>query len=208
MNRCYIITAYVEGNLSQLLFPAETDYIICADGGREIAAGAGISPHMIIGDFDSSDMLALESKPGIISFPREKDVSDTFLCVEHAISLKFDEIIIAGGIGGRLDHTISNIQTLARFSNAAKSITMLDEFNIVTVIENTKITIKKREGYTVSLFSLSGQCNGVTTAGLKYPLMDAELEYTYPLGLSNEFVDDEAIIGVKKGKLLIVMSKV
>jgi len=215
MKKCYIITAYIEGVLPEIISPQKSDFMICADGGYEIAVSFNIVPDLVIGDSDSGGMqvsTTIDPKNNsndtdFICFPKEKDVSDTFLCVQHAVNLGFEEIIIAGGIGGRLDHTISNIQTLAHFSNAAKRITMVDEKNLITVIENSTITLPKKDGFTVSLFSLSDTCSGVRTAGLYYPLVDAELQNTYPLGLSNQFTENEAIIEVKKGKLLIVMSQ-
>jgi len=213
MKKCYIITAHIDGDLSEIISPQKSDFIICADGGYEIAVSFNIVPDLVIGDSDSGRMSALPGnsvthKTDFIHFPKEKDVSDTFLCVKHAISLGFEEIIIAGGIGGRLDHTISNIQTLVHFSDVAKKMTMIDETNLVTIVNNSRITLQKKEGFSVSLFSLSDRCLGVSTTGLYYPLDNAELKNTYPLGLSNEFTDHNATIEVKNGILLIVLSQV
>jgi len=208
MKRCYIITAYMETNLTDLIRPGSADYIICADGGYEIAASFGITPDLVIGDSDSGNMAAFSGeKPKALLFPREKDESDTFLCVKHAAGLGFDEIVILGGIGGRLDHTIANIQVLSYFSGLIKSLRMSDGRNTAIVTQGPEITLKRREGFTVSLFALSEKCCGVTTTGLRYPLTDAELSNSFPLGLSNAFTREEATIGLKSGKLLIVMSR-
>ena len=216
MKKCYIITAYIDGDLSKIISPQRSDFIICADGGYETAVSFNITPDLVIGDSDSGSMSSLSrndleraARPptNFIHFPREKDVSDTFLCVKHAISLGFGEIMIAGGIGGRLDHTISNIQTLAHFSDRVKSISMTDENNFITIACNSQVTLQKKEDFTISLFSLSDKCSGVRTTGLYYPLENAELKNTYPLGLSNEFTDNEATIDVKSGKLFIVVSR-
>jgi len=231
MKKCYIITAYIEGNLSKIISPQKSDFIICADGGYEIAVSFSITPDLVIGDSDSQGQwdgssflttlpshktdepspypgsCTAQSPTDFIHFPREKDVSDTFLCVKHAVSLGFGEIIIVGGIGGRLDHTISNIQTLAHFSDCVKSISMTDENNFITIACNSQVTLQKKEDFTISLFSLSDKCSGVRTTGLYYPLENAELKNTYPLGLSNEFTDNEATIEVKNGKLLIAVSR-
>ena len=197
MKRCYIITSYVEGAFPEI---EDGEYIICADGGYEVAVSHGLSPDLVIGDSDSGKM------PEMLLFPREKDESDTFLCLKHAVESGYSEIVIIGGIGGRLDHTMSNIQTLAHFSGRTRSITMIDEKNIVTVAENPGITIQRKTGFTISLFSLTDKCCGVTTKGLYYPLNDAEITNTYPVGLSNLFTAEEANIDIKNGKLLIVMS--
>ena len=208
MKKCYIITSYVEGDLSEIIKPEKADFIICADGGYDIAVSAGLTPNLVIGDSDSCEMPAPGCGVEVMHFPREKDESDTFLCVKHAVKLGFKDIIIAGGIGGRLDHTISNIQTLAYFSDLPVSILLLDENNIVSVIESSGITLNKIDGAAISLFSLSDKCTGVSTEGLRYPLKGAELSSAYPLGLSNEFAGDTASIDVERGKLLIVISKI
>ena len=208
MKKCYIITSYIEGELSDIISPDAADFIICADGGYELASAFGVVPDLIIGDSDSGNMTPSPcEKPEVLIYPKEKDESDTFLCVKHAASLGFNEIVIAGGIGGRLDHTVSNIQTLAYFSDSVKSISMIDGKNFATILSNGCVKLSKKEGHKISLFSLTNKSGGVTAAGLLYPLKDACLENTYPLGLSNEFVDNIAEIEVKSGKILIVMSK-
>ena len=208
MKTSYIITSYIEGGFANLSSIDESDFVICADGGYEIALSQNIMPDIVIGDSDSGKMQPV--KPGKTKFihhEKEKDESDTFLCVKHAVELGFKEITILGGIGGRLDHTISNIQTLAHFTNLTDSIFLKDEGNLVTVIENSKVALSKTEGFALSLFSLSDKCSGVTVKGLKYPLKNAELNNSYPIGLSNGFIGDRASIEVKNGKLLIVLSK-
>jgi thiamine pyrophosphokinase len=208
MKKCLVITAYIEGTLSEALPEEAPDFTICADGGYDIALTLGLAPDLVIGDADSAMAPpGPESGARFICFPREKDESDTFLCVKHAVNLGFEDITIAGGIGGRLDHTISNIQTLAYFSNRVKRIALRDERNYVTVIEDARLSLPEAEGFSVSLFSLSDECGGVTVEGLLFPLRDTTLKNDCPVGLSNVFTSREAFIEVKKGKLLVVMSK-
>jgi len=207
--KCYIITAHIEGNPRDLITPSANDFVICADGGYEIAREAGITPGLVIGDSDSGKMQpSPDSKTEVIRFPATKDVSDTFLCVKHAVDLGYEDITIIGGIGGRLDHTMSNIQTLSHFSGLVQKLVMVDGKNFVTVIENTSITIPHSDNSCISLFSLSDKCEGVTVEGLLYPLKNADLNNSYPVGLSNEFTGGDTVIDVKSGKLLIIMSSV
>ena len=208
MRTCCIITAYFEGDLQKLVSKLKPGYLICADGGCELATSAGIIPDIVIGDADSGQMSGPpDGKTEFLRFPQEKDESDTFLCIKHAISLGFNEITVAGGIGGRLDHTISNIQTLAHFSGADRRISAIDENNFFTIIENSEIKLSKGDYSYISLFSLSDSCTGVTAEGLYYPLDEAVLRNDYPLGLSNRFTGDAVTVKVENGKLLIIMSK-
>jgi len=153
MKTCFIITAYIEGDLSTFVSSYCPDHIICADGGYELAVSSGIVPDLVIGDSDSGNMQGISGgSTRFIRFQKEKDESDTFLCVKHAIGLGFDEIIIIGGVGGRFDHTASNIQTLAHFAGAAKRIAIVDGKNYITALENSKIVLLKEDYSYVSIF--------------------------------------------------------
>ena len=209
MKKCHIVTAYVDGPMPDMTPYGAPECIICADGGHEIALSNGMAPSIVIGDSDSGEMKPRPgSKTEFIRFPQEKDESDTFLCVKHAISLGYDDITIIGGVGGRVDHTVSNIQTLTHFSSPARRIAMVDANNYMTVIEGSSITLSGDGYVNLSLFSLTDRCTGVTAKGLHYPLDGADLDNAYPIGLSNRFTGGEAVIGVKAGKLLAIMSRI
>ncbi|MCL1810299.1 MAG: thiamine diphosphokinase [Clostridiales bacterium] len=208
MKKCYVVTSYIEGGLVRLIPPGESGFVICADGGYEAALSQNIQPDLVMGDGDSGSMAAAPgSCAEFLCFPQEKDESDTFLCVKHAASLGFREVVIVGGLGGRLDHTVANLQTLGHFAGTFDSISVVDGKNVVTIVENAGLAIPKKEGFSISLFSLSDRCCGVSTKGLRYPLNDAELKSSYPLGLSNKFTGTEAYVEVKNGTLLVVMSR-
>ena len=100
MKKCIIITSYIEGNLSELMKGQDADLILCADGGFDLAREAGITPDLLIGDFDS---LHASLPPAIktITFPKEKDDTDTGLCVRAAFEQGCREVLILGGLGGR-----------------------------------------------------------------------------------------------------------
>lgn len=205
MSRCIIITSYIEGNLSDFLHIASNDFIICADGGYQYARRAGITPHLLMGDFDS----ITEEVPSHIetrTFSREKDDTDTGLCVKAAIESGYQDILIVGGLGGRFDHSVANLQTMASAAAQIKSVAMIDEKNFVTILINSRINIPRKTGYHLSLFSFSEKCQGVSVSGVHYPLSHYTMTNQFPLGVSNEFEADEAIISVENGTLLIVLS--
>jgi peptide deformylase len=84
-----------------------------------------------------------------------------------------------------------------------KKIWMTDNRNSVTMISGGEITIKKKEGCKLSLLSFSGECRGVSAKGVKYPLENAVLRSDFPIGASNEFVGETALITCLSGQLLI-----
>lgn len=205
MKKCVIITSYIEGDLIELIGDYEPDFILCADGGYDYAKVAGITPDMLIGDLDS---ITVPNDPAIetLIFPSEKDDTDTGICLQTALDHDYTDILIIGGLGGRLDHTISNIQLITGKCHLADRITIRDKSNSCTVITNGSVALPYTENQYVSIFSMSETSTGVTTSGLKYPLNNATMVYGSTLGTSNEITSEQAIISVKDGRLLIITS--
>ena len=206
MCKCFIITSYLNGDLSSILYKKNEDFIICADNGYSIAKNNGIVPDVIIGDFDSIK-IELPSDIEIIKLPVEKDVTDTLACVKYAINNGFKDIIILGGIGGRLDHTMANLQCLLYGLSASVAIELRDNNNIVSLHFPSEIIIKKKENFKLSLFSFSDVCDGISTKGLKYKLLNGKLSQGFPLGISNEFTSEFASVYFESGILLLILSK-
>lgn len=205
MKKCIIITSYIEGDLLQLIGNFDADLILCADGGYDHAKAAGIIPDFLIGDFDSIQSF---SDPEIekIVYPSEKDDTDTGLCLSTALEHGCKDILILGGLGGRLDHTISNIELITGKIHLADSIMIKDRHNSCVVIKDGSITLKKQENQFISVFSMTEKSYGVSEFGVKYPLDKVTLPFGSTLGTSNEYVNDTAEISVENGILLIVLS--
>lgn len=185
----------------------QDDFILCADGGLRLARRLGVKPHLAVGDFDSyHDPLPLEGME-VLRVPPEKDDTDTMLAVRLAIKRGFRHILLLGGTGGRLDHTFANIQTMAWAAEQGVSLWMADCQNEATVLTPGIHRVVKRDGYKLSLFGIGEGAFGITLKGLQYPLTDAALTMTTPLGVSNEWNDEIAQIELKKGMLLLVISK-
>lgn len=208
MRRCVIVTAYPKRkSLLKSIDFLPDDYIICADGGYQLAREAGINPQVLIGDFDSWIGGPPESGCRVYRVPREKDDTDTMLCIKYAISGGFYEIIILGGIGGRFDHTAANLNGLAYGLDHGANVVIADERNLITMMESSQLSIPKKQGCKLSLIAYSDQCFQVNISGVKYPLRNALLSSSYPIGVSNEFDDEAAHLTCGKGKLLVILSR-
>lgn len=201
--RCVIFAALCEGELRRAYAPRAGDCVLCADGGWRLARAMGVSPDLVIGDFDSSN------EPGdlaVCRVPAEKDDSDTMLCLKRGLSMGFDDFRIVGGFGGRIDHTLANLQALHYAAKRGVRIEMRDGLRWAAAVANGRLRVPADvlgEGpVKLSVFALTDVCRGVTLRGTKYPLEDAALTSAFPLGLSNEFAADEAEISVKDGALL------
>ncbi|MDD3168535.1 MAG: thiamine diphosphokinase, partial [Eubacteriales bacterium] len=142
----------------------------------------------------------------ILRYAAEKDDTDTMICLKYAIDQGFDELTVLGGLGGRLDHTIANLQTMSYAIDAGKTIWFLDGKNRATLRNPGSLKVQKAEGYKISLFAYGDQCGGVSIRGVKYPLENCLLNHSFPLGISNEFLKEKVEISHSSGKLLIILS--
>ena len=114
------------------------------------------------------------------------------------------EFFLYGGLGGRLGHTIANIQCLNYLKERGASGYLTDASGLIQVAKNETIRFEKRETGWLSLFSLGEKAEGVTLRGLKYELTDAVVTNSFPIGVSNEFIGKEAAVTVRNGTLLIL----
>lgn len=199
--RCVIFTARCEGDPWLAYAPRPGDYVLCADGGWRIAHRAGAKIDLVIGDFDSS--AEPEGVP-TARFPVEKDDSDTLLCLKKGLSLGFEDFLIVGGFGGRLDHTLANLQALNFAAVRGVHAEMSDGLYWATVIRGGSVCVPRRAG-KLSVFAMDAECRGVTIRGAKYEARDATFTNAFPLGMGNDFVADHAEISVREGALLVMV---
>ena len=190
--------------------PKADDICIAADVGAINAKILGDTPDIIVGDFDSSRLENLEEefpKAEITVVPAEKDFTDSELAIETAISKGATEIVIIGGLDGRLDHTITNIYLLERLTKNGFYVTMTDGKNRIRYIESTSTLIPRSYFKYLSLIPRTDKVKGVTVMGCKYPLENANLtKASAGLTVSNEITGNCAFIAAKKGGLLIIES--
>ena len=182
----------------------EHDHVIAADGGLVHTERFGISPHEILGDFDS---LGFVPEDGRV-FPVEKDDTDAMLAVRRGLSLGFREFWLYGSLDGpRLDHTIANFQTLQFLCDNGAWGYLIGNDYIVTVVKEGALRFPPQAKGTVSVFCLGADAEGVDLRGLHYPLKNGVLTPGFPLGVSNHFTGTEAEISVRKGSLLALWDR-
>lgn len=187
--------------------PAAEDCVIAADGGYRYTQELGVTPDLIIGDFDS--LGKAPDFPNVIKLKPEKDETDLAEAVEIGIERGCTEFRIYGGTGGkRTDHTIANLQLLAYLSCKKLHGFLYGENEIFTAITDTQISFPSSMSGYISVFAHSNTCEGVTIKGLKYELDNYALTNNIALGVSNEFTGTESFIKVKNGTLIIVYPKI
>lgn len=198
---CYIAGGGT--NYGLRFIPRSGDLVIAADAGLRCLERQGILADYIIGDFDS--LSYVPQAPNVTVLSPEKDVTDMSAAVSIGIEKGYDLFHMYSGTGGRIDHTIANLQLLADLASQGRQGFLFDSSSIITAIRNTTLSFKEIPSGYVSVFSHSEQSVGVTLRGLKYELENAVLQNTFPLGVSNEFTGTQSSITVENGTLLIVL---
>lgn len=199
-NICYIFGAGEHFGPPPL--PNPGDFVIAADGGYEYLALNGVRADLAVGDFDS--LGAPPRGANTIALPREKDDTDMAAALRAGLERGWREFRIYGGTGGRFDHTLANVQCLAELASQGARGFLFGRDTAVTVIRDGSVSFPAGCAGTVSVFAHSDVAEGVFEDGLKYPLRDATLYNTRPLGVSNEFTGAPAFISVRTGTLIII----
>lgn len=213
---CYLIGAGERFD-NIICRPDSDDFVVAVDGGYDYALQLGITPDLLMGDFDSTEQNdPKNNRIPILSFPPEKDYTDMMLAAKKAVEDGFKTILIYGGTGGRIDHTFANIQLLSWIAEKGRRAYLIDNHYTMTAIKDGRLNFLSSgdadkysgfvtaEGYGyISIFSLSDVSEGVTIKGLKYNADNITLNRLHALGTSNEFTDSDCSIEVKKGCLLI-----
>ncbi len=179
-------------------------FVIAADAGLRTLRAAGISPDLIVGDFDS-----LGEKPegeNIVYHQPEKDDTDTMLAVREGLARGYDRFLIYGALGGRLDHTLANLQTLGFLCAHGARGYLVGEGSAVTAFRSGGLAFRDTLRGTVSVFALGADAEGVFERGLKYALDDYTMSAAFPIGVSNEFTGAPSEITVRDGTLLVLWS--
>lgn len=191
----------------------EEDFVIAVDGGLSYCEILNIEPDFIIGDFDSVSegekkaicKLQNEIPDRIRQLKPEKDDTDMLSALKYGLEAGYRDFRIYGGTGGRFDHTLANIQCLLYLKNHDAVGYLVDGTGMILVLQNEAVHFNRNlEGF-LSLFSLGKQAKGVSIEGMKYPLKDYTMTNDFPIGISNEFIGEEAVISVEDGELVCML---
>ena len=197
---CYIVGAGENYGID--FSPCADDFVIAADAGFQVLEQHGINMDLVIGDFDSLPFVPQHSE--VITLKKEKDDTDMRAAVLEGMKAGYETFHIYGGTGGRIEHTIANMQLLAELSSGGKRGFLFGRDYIITALTNGTLMLPDHISGYVSVFAHSDRAEGVWLKGLKYELQNAVLTNSYPLGVSNELIGKESSITVKNGTLLIV----
>ena len=197
---CYIFGAREPGRIA--FAPDRPALVIAADAGLTHLNAQGVVPDLVVGDFDSLGRIPEGSN--VLRHPVEKDDTDMLLAVREGLARGCTQFVLYGGLGGRLDHTLANLQTLVFLARQNASGWLLGDGLAVTALRNGRLSFGPEHRGTVSVFCAGADARGVDLEGLYYPLQDAVLTSGFPLGVSNQFTGAPARVTVREGELLLL----
>lgn len=199
-HECYIIGAGDFFGLREI--PDDSDYVIAADAGYEYCRKNNIIPDLVLGDFDS---LGVAPKhPNVMQLPVEKDDTDTVFAVKTMVQRGYDDFLLIGVIGARLDHTLGNVSILLYLDSLGKKAEIVDDYSEMQIVSKDEVSIEDKYPF-FSLLNITGCARGITIRDAKYPLDGAEITCEYQYGVSNEVLPGKtAKISVRDGKLLLI----
>ena len=199
MKRCLIIA----GGDYAPIGPVETgDFVLACDKGYGYCCREGIVPDLVLGDFDSYDGMLPEGMP-VLRYPVEKDDTDTMLAVRWASEQGFTAVRLCCCFGGRLDHMLSNVETLHYAVTLGMEAEASDENTYLRVLRPGAYTLPYRAGRSLSLIALTEKVTGLTIRGAKYEVENVVLRKPTTLGQSNAFVSDVSL-SFESGVLALV----
>lgn len=194
----------------------EGDFVIAVDGGINYCGVLELEPDLILGDFDSVNeaqreaiLLMKEQAPDrVVVLKPQKDDTDMLAALRLGLEKGYDYFLIYGATGGRLEHTLANIQCLLFLKSRNAVGYLMDGSGMIFVMKNEEVKLRANlEGY-FSLFCLGKEARGVTIKGMKYELQDYTMTNDFPIGVSNEFIGQEASVSVAEGELVGIVNYV
>ena len=189
------------------------ELVIAADSGLHGAIDLGLRVNVVIGDMDSVDKAVLAAVEAngttVTQLPRDKDSTDAELALLKAVEMGATKIVLITKGGGRLDHELGVFAVLQNPGLRQCTIQALWDNSILHLIHGpASVTIAGKQGSNVGLIAAGGEASGITTTGLKWTLTNETLAPHSSRGISNQLIEESAVILLQEGSLFVVQSSV
>lgn len=210
MKICIILNGEIKdyNYINKIIKNNSYDYIICSDGGVNHAYNMNIVPNYIIGDLDSAneDIIEYYKSKNVMfeKFPTKKDETDTELCINFSCELKAKEIDLIAALGGRIDHTIANVNLLYYIRKKGIITKIISEKEEIYIAIDEEVTIDGNIGDVISILPIKNDIKGITLKNLEYQLENYNIEFSKPLGISNVMTNKNCNIKVNEGSVIII----
>ena len=180
----------------------EDDYVVYCDCGLKHMDALERRPDLIVGDFDSHDNPNLDIET--IVLPTIKNDTDTVFAVKEALGRGFEDFLLLGVVGARLDHTLGNVSILLMLDTMGKKAKIVDDYSEMEIVSDKIAEVDDIWQY-FSLLNITGVAEDITITNAKYEIQDAEIDTDWQYGVSNEPLPGQTTqIKVGNGRLLLV----
>lgn len=205
MKKCIILANGKPPKKSIINYLQKKNYstLICADGGANKAKKLNLTPDYIIGDFDSIENKTLQyysNKSKLIKFKRQTD-TDVEKCLKHALKEKYNEIILLGVTGDRLDHTFCNLGIVIKFFKKIKLKLVAEESLLIPY--SGKVELNTKPGEIISLYGFDKKTK-ISSRGLKYRLKNSTLPFGEKESTSNSALGEKVNLKISGGIIFVV----
>lgn len=203
--RCVIVSASPDYDAVHINKSIKLDdFVICADGGMDTLLKTGITPNLIIGDFDSSENITAFPDVERITLKTRKIDTDTMHCAEIALERGYNEFLFLGATGGRTDHALANLSILVYLYNKKAYGVISDKYNDIMLLKKGRNIFDVTPGDTVSVIPFGEKYAKLSYEGLSYPLENELVTVDYPYTISNEAISNKIVITLHEGSALVI----
>ncbi len=205
MKKCIILANGFPPNRNTVRFLKNKGYttILCADGGANSAKTLNLMPEYIIGDLDSikpNVYKYFSDKSKIIKINRQND-TDVEKCLKFTVKKKFDEVVLLGATGDRLDHSFCNLGIVLKYFSKIK-IMIIHQRSLLSACAG-KVNLSTFPGEIISLYGFDSKTR-IKSSGLKYPLNNIALPFGQRESTSNIAIKNKVELLITGGIIFII----
>lgn len=180
------------------------DYLVGIEQGALKILEKELPLELAIGDFDSVSAAEKEyiksSAKNFVLLNPIKDESDSEAALKYLKALNYPNLTLYGALGKRFDHSFVNFQLVEKYP-----VTLIDDYNKIFALKAGSHQIKDTGFKYLSIFTLKQAV--ITLKGVKYPLAETEIDPLTSYTLSNEIIEEWALIEVEAGSIIVVLSR-
>jgi thiamine pyrophosphokinase len=188
-------------DFKSLYFEESDEFLVGIDSGLYYLLDNNLKIDLAVGDFDSIDPkyipMIKQRANKVIELEKAKNMTDLAFALDYLYNnMDYDAIEVYGGISGRIDHFLANLNLISKYN-----FTLRDNKHLIYIISKGRYDIANYKKY-ISFFALE-DVYGLTLNGFKFNLDSYYLSTQDSLCVSNE---GSGVVEFSKGKLLVIMS--
>lgn len=207
-----IVAICAGGPINEVAFSLTPDKWIGVDRGALHLIEQNITPHTIVGDFDSVTAHEFarisEAVDHVETFQAEKNETDTDLALQRALQYKPTQIWLTGVTGGRLDHYEAALRSIYTLQKQYPFIMfkIINAQNEIRFLLPGMHPLHKSDYPFLSFFAYGQTVREVTLRGVKYETTNEVIEQGTSRFTSNE-IEQDGYISFSEGICLMITSK-